>query len=425
MLERIRVTLSVVSPLFMYGADQNEPEIRAASLKGMLRFWYRAIALGRLKNWEAVREEENRIFGSAEGGQAQFLLKIDFRGKEPIIESQLERNACQQGLFYMGYGPISYNKNKPFIKETTLFDLVILFKPDLSPEDVFAVELALQGLCYFGGVGSRSRRGFGSLNIVNWEASYQTFKSIGFPGVPKTREELKTHIQRWQTNVGAFYPGMPDYTAFSEQTRSILYTPTCQPNCSAQMLLKEVGNRFIMLRSYGQKINDPGGVANTELRQVPGVGRFRPKFKDDHDLMFGFLQGEGIKQHPRRVVFGLPHNYHYSSGGEAKINAWSSSSSKRSGSQLAEQRRGSPLFFHVHELDGGQLKGWVMTITMFPAKFLPDGDQIRIDEKINRYRVGYKAKPVTLEPKVDYGILTQLLDQFEPRLEVFEHVVRC
>ena len=419
-LARLQVSLKVVSPLFMYGSDQNEPEIRVASMKGMLRYWYRAIALGRLKTWEAVREEENRIFGSAEGGQARFLLKIDFQGKEPFIKAQLDKEACQQGLFYMGYGPISYNKNKPFIKEATLFDLVILFKPDLSPEDVFAVELALQGLCYFGGVGSRSRRGFGSLNIVNWEASYQTFKSIGFPGVPKTKEELKAHIQRWQMKVGAFYSGMPDYTAFSEQTRSILYTPTCQPNCSAQMLLKEVGNRFIMLRSYGQKINGPGGAANTDLRQVPGVGRFKPKFKDDHDLIFDFLQGKGIKQHPRRVVFGLPHNYHYSSGrltaNDAQINTFRKDEA---------QRRGSPLFFHVQELDDEQLKGWVMIITMFPAKFLPDGDQIRIDEKMNRHRVGYKANPVTLEPEVDYSILTQLLDQFEPRLEVFEHVVRC
>ncbi|MHB1407900.1 MAG: type III-B CRISPR module RAMP protein Cmr1, partial [Desulfitobacteriaceae bacterium] len=372
-MEILRVTLKVESPLFMYGADQNEPEIRAASLKGMLRYWYRAIALGRLKNWEAVREEENRIFGSAEGVQAQFLLKIDFRGKEPMVESDLKEEARKQGLFYLGYGPIYRErgvkevKNKKFIKEESVFDLVLLLKPQVadgqqSPkgttriigllqEDVRAIELALQGLCYFGGVGSRSRRGFGSLNIVNWEAFYQTFKSIGFPGVPKTKEELKAHIQRWQASVDAFYPGMPDYTAFSEQTRSILYTPTCQPNCSAQMLLKEVGNRFIMLRSYGQKINDPGGVANTELRQVPGVGRFRPKFKDDHDLIFGFLQGEGIKYHPRRVVFGLPHNYRYSSGGEAKINAWPGRNPERNRSQSTEQRRASPLFFHVHELE--------------------------------------------------------------------------
>lgn len=50
-------------------------------------------------------------------------MKIDFRSKEPLIASELDADARQQGLLYMGYGPVGYRENKEFIKEGALFDL--------------------------------------------------------------------------------------------------------------------------------------------------------------------------------------------------------------------------------------------------------------------------------------------------------------
>ncbi|CAA7602821.1 Hypothetical protein DEACI_3644 [Acididesulfobacillus acetoxydans] len=81
---------------------------------------------------ETVSREESQIFGSArsgqgpgniQGGQARLLMKIDFRSKEPLIASELDADARQQGLLYMGYGPVGYRENKEFIKEGALFDL--------------------------------------------------------------------------------------------------------------------------------------------------------------------------------------------------------------------------------------------------------------------------------------------------------------
>ena len=62
-LETLNVTMKVVSPLFFMDGDQNRrPEIRAASIKGALRFWYRATCLSSLNNWQEVKQAEMRVF---------------------------------------------------------------------------------------------------------------------------------------------------------------------------------------------------------------------------------------------------------------------------------------------------------------------------------------------------------------------------
>jgi len=61
----------------MSGLDRFEAELRAPSIKGVLRFWWRAMALGRLVSVDKVREDETRIFGS--GGDGVGQAKVHFR----------------------------------------------------------------------------------------------------------------------------------------------------------------------------------------------------------------------------------------------------------------------------------------------------------------------------------------------------------
>ncbi|MDI3498463.1 type III-B CRISPR module RAMP protein Cmr1, partial [Archaeoglobus sp.] len=36
-------TLEAITPVFMRGANQSKAEIRAASIKGLMRWWFRAL----------------------------------------------------------------------------------------------------------------------------------------------------------------------------------------------------------------------------------------------------------------------------------------------------------------------------------------------------------------------------------------------
>jgi len=72
-MEKIVFTCESVTPIFMYGADGTTPELRPASIKGVMRFWWRAIN-GNLPLKE-LKEKEDEIFGSTEK-KSSFSIKI-------------------------------------------------------------------------------------------------------------------------------------------------------------------------------------------------------------------------------------------------------------------------------------------------------------------------------------------------------------
>lgn len=56
----IRLKLTFITPLFSKGSYDNRPEVRAASIRGQLHWWFRALG--------GKPAEENAIFGSVHGG---------------------------------------------------------------------------------------------------------------------------------------------------------------------------------------------------------------------------------------------------------------------------------------------------------------------------------------------------------------------
>jgi CRISPR-associated protein Cmr1 len=70
----------IVTPMFLAGADGKTPELRPPSIKGMLRFWWRAIISERI---DKLKEEEAKIFGSSNEtiGRSKFRIRIDYKIK--------------------------------------------------------------------------------------------------------------------------------------------------------------------------------------------------------------------------------------------------------------------------------------------------------------------------------------------------------
>src|SRR5438132_938569 len=68
----LTVTLQAVTPLFLAGADSGgAPELRAASFRGALRFWLRALLGAHLGNdLNALHEAESAIFGNPNGASS-------------------------------------------------------------------------------------------------------------------------------------------------------------------------------------------------------------------------------------------------------------------------------------------------------------------------------------------------------------------
>lgn len=138
--------------MFLAGYDGTTPELRSPSIKGMMRFWWRALN-GYLSLYE-LKKKEGEIFGSSDKEIGRSKINIQVTSKRLEI-----------GEYYI----LPHKSN---------------FKPrGLSPGQKISISLSfydnideysniLKVSLLLGGLGKRSRRGFGSVNIlkVNKEA---------------------------------------------------------------------------------------------------------------------------------------------------------------------------------------------------------------------------------------------------------------
>lgn len=186
-------TLTLATPAFLAGAGQkrDDCDLRPATLRGLLRWWWRTMHAAHL-NREDLRRLETAIWGDAEHGAALaasvrcdgqptvnlFDYKDRFLPKRQFAEThdleQPPRNTTQ-GLFYAAYGmdeKIRSHKRQRFYAEPgASWTMTLNARQAHLPEggqSVGAADVLRQGeaalwlLCYYGGVGSKGRKGFGS-----------------------------------------------------------------------------------------------------------------------------------------------------------------------------------------------------------------------------------------------------------------------
>lgn len=81
-MNKLSVNMKLASPAFVGGADQSKAELRVASLRGLLRFWWRAIQPPMTPT--ELREKESKLFGSTDTGQSKFLARITEDKTRPL-----------------------------------------------------------------------------------------------------------------------------------------------------------------------------------------------------------------------------------------------------------------------------------------------------------------------------------------------------
>ncbi len=349
MATEIEATYRVVTPMFCGGADpERHAELRLTSFKGVLRFWWRALAWSRYAgDLQRIREQEAKLFGSASSGQSRVLMRLaqtdqNLRGCEPgsvLTVGHGNQQPVGDGARYLGYGVMEAFGSRR--RNTTAGQLTrgCLRAPfeftaqlhcrDLSEMDLTLLQEALIALGTLGGMGAKSRKGYGSLALESLLANNEECWSA-----PKSMDDLKAKIGHlrgdWKTK------GSPEYTAFSSGTRHILLSGGDR-NPLPLKLLDWVGREMVRYRSWGRNGKVLDGITAEK------------NFKEDHDLMKG---GGRPTKHPCRIAFGLPHNSR-----EVKVGPFAS----------GLDRRASPLFIHIHEC--GRMP--IAVVSFLPSRFLP------------------------------------------------------
>lgn len=141
----------IITPMFLAGADGKTPELRPPSIKGMMRFWWRAIEKAE-KDTEKLKMEEGQLFGSSDEkiGKSKFFVRI--------IANNLTTD---------DFSPVPHSTKKFNFKG---FNIGQMYSVVLSGKDDIAKFKTICELSMLlGGLGKRSRRGFGSVHCENWD----------------------------------------------------------------------------------------------------------------------------------------------------------------------------------------------------------------------------------------------------------------
>jgi len=185
-METVTFMCEVITPMFLNGADGQTPELRAPSIKGAMRFWWRALnghlALNELK------KRETEIFGGS-GEKVQ---------RSNIIIQVFPKGALRTSIHDLV-------PHKPFMKANAfdlgdVFDVKLILLKDIKDEEdrVYFDFEHLKSLfsltCYLGGLGKRVRRGMGSLDII--EATVDGGDKVEIPR-PIELKFILGHIEKF------------------------------------------------------------------------------------------------------------------------------------------------------------------------------------------------------------------------------------
>jgi CRISPR type III-B/RAMP module RAMP protein Cmr1 len=160
------VTLELITPCFCAGADPSKAEIRAPSIRGQLRWWFRV--LGGFKGLSMdMRSQESMIFGSISGdsGRAgQLITRVaNTNLKQSVKDSAQLGHHAFSGPAYLTFPIQSRNNqyNGRGVIDGGSFDLQTIWRgnPDLNEP----LKALISVFGHLGSLGFRGRRALGAL----------------------------------------------------------------------------------------------------------------------------------------------------------------------------------------------------------------------------------------------------------------------
>ena len=251
----IKATYRIVTPMFIGDAEQNATGISPQSVKGALRFWWRALMWGEYlqeanqnetQALTLLHEAEARLFGIAmdeqrgkagkANGQGAFLLSVQQPTSLNTMADWPPKSA-NDGAGYLGYGLAGTKDTDPreALVEGGDFTVKLWCNANNPYFEKYrdSLEKALRALSLFGGLGSRARRGFGSVTLVKLNNQNTLLTKSTY------REEIQSLLRTFSSTK------LAPYSAFSQDSNFRLF----DSGKNARDLLKAAGSEYKKFRS--------------------------------------------------------------------------------------------------------------------------------------------------------------------------------
>ena len=394
----------ITTPMFLGGEGQqaDDQQFRNASFKGALRFWWRALNWGRVLKeaggdgataLKALHDEEGALFGLASDGKHSCQSVVQITSTLSGI-SLMRPKEGEQPLgklaYLLGLGLWSNNDKGPaghlgvqrgYLKAGAMLEVHFQFSsrrfsPQAREEQIRQVQQAATAFGVFGAIGSRARKGFGSLALQSMRgADGQQHAIAGAQDVRKFIDSLDFSA-----------PKDAPFSAFTAATRIDI----SEKGSDALKLLESVSNQLHAYRD---------GTVGREQRLN--------NFSHDRVLARAAQEGKVIDTLPRRAIFGLPHNYQWTEPNNPKLDIAPADSTRN--------RRASPLLIHVHAFPDNSV---AVLQVLLNSTFLPDGTDIALKSTEKRSGKNTEKNKIMPAPALSYQPIHDYMDKHFPNKEV-------
>lgn len=233
MLKKYKMTFT--TPCFCSGASDEKPELRASSVRGQLRWWFRALG--------GSKEAEKAIFGGVAEKSGDVNVRSGIIVRTRLIRKssdwalpQFGPNSPESYVFYYAkVSGIDANapkwekdlggprwKNNAYFAPGTTWELQIAYR-----EERFSVDTTFQNAlkCFLtlGGLGLRVTRGLGAFecnSVVYGEDIKRVLQSASF-----AVEERNVHEDRMYAEIGNLIKGTRERTGWKINEAEEILSP--------------------------------------------------------------------------------------------------------------------------------------------------------------------------------------------------------
>lgn len=307
--------------------------IRIPSLRGALGFWLRSLLP--TDPPRRVFAHQERILGSARAGQGLFIRPL---GRPSFDAGELRFPRNGNAFLYLGYGPLQLvNKpgsgnvvtsfNRQAVREAIQVERArpsFRYRARGTAAQIAELRDALTLLDLFGGVGGRSRRGWGSVEVT---IEGQPVDRSGHDPAKWLVDRVHPVLER---RLPAGLPSTrPRHSAFCAHTRACV-TPVIEG--SYEQVLRFFYERFADTRLF--QTRTPIGIKDKSL-EVRDAG------------------ATSISGIPQRLAFGMPY-YPKSKHWRGNKPIWEIQYTRKITGEADGERRASPLLLKVHRVDAGR-----------------------------------------------------------------------
>lgn len=183
--------IEFITPAFIRGADQRIPEVRSPSIKGAMRWWFRALAGSYFgDDAQKLKEIENQVFGSTkERSRVKISVTPLSSPKRLNLKEFKDKNV---GYIWFSMNLLGKRGTITHYYPPGSRFRVVLESP--SERVIKLATLSLWALVSLGSVGFRSRRGTGSMKIVR--ASSEVLEDLGLTTEFNSIDEFKDSLKR-------------------------------------------------------------------------------------------------------------------------------------------------------------------------------------------------------------------------------------